>query len=118
MGVYIKGMEMPKSCAKCELFGEYGCPFIGAVGYALTKGKRNEDCPLVPVPDHGRLIDADAMREAVGEVELKARKEYYELSDAEKECEYEMGVWDGLHMAAKILSTTPTIIPADKEAEK
>ena len=61
MSVLIKGMEIPKSCAKCKLFGEYGCPFIGAVGYALTRGERNEDCPLVPVPPHGRMIDADAL---------------------------------------------------------
>ena len=61
MSVYIKGMEMPTSCAKCKLFGEYGCAFIGAVGYALTEGRRSEDCPLVPVPKHGRLIDADAL---------------------------------------------------------
>ena len=60
MGVYIKGMEMPRGCSKCKLFGEYGCPFIGAVGMALTRGERNEDCPLIEVPDgHGRLIDAD-----------------------------------------------------------
>lgn len=61
MSILIKGMEMPTSCAKCRLFGAYGCPFIGAVGYALTRGERNEDCPLVPVPDHGRLIDLDAI---------------------------------------------------------
>ena len=59
MSILIKGMEMPKSCSVCRLFGEYGCPFIGAVGYALTRGERNEDCPLVEVPPHGRLIDAD-----------------------------------------------------------
>lgn len=60
MSILIKNMEMPTSCAKCKLFGEYGCPFIGAVGYALTRGERNEDCPLVPIQPHGRLIDADA----------------------------------------------------------
>lgn len=61
MSILIKDMEMPKSCAKCKLFGEYGCAFIGAVGYALTGGQRSEDCPLAPVPPHGRLIDADAL---------------------------------------------------------
>ena len=61
MSVLIKDMEMPKSCAKCKLFGEYGCLIIGAVGYALTRGERNEDCPLVPVPPPGRLIDANKL---------------------------------------------------------
>ena len=64
MGVYID-MEMPTSCAKCKLFGEYGCPFIGAVGYALTRGERNEDCPLVPVPEHGDLIDRDKLEKDI-----------------------------------------------------
>ena len=67
MGVYIKDMEMPTSCATCKLFGEYGCPFIGAVGYALSRGERSEDCPLVPVQPHGRLIDADEfLKRAIG----------------------------------------------------
>ena len=65
MSILIKGMEMPKSCAKCKLFGEYGCAFIGAVGYALTEGRRSENCPLVPLPDHGDLIEeADAIETA------------------------------------------------------
>ena len=60
-GIYIPGVEMPTSCAKCIVFGEYGCPFLGAVGYALTEGRRADDCPLISIPDHGRLIDADAL---------------------------------------------------------
>ena len=70
MGIYIPGMEMPKSCSVCRLFGEYGCPFIGAVGYALTRRERSEDCPLVPVPAHGRLVDADDFSE-----EMKKRQD-------------------------------------------
>ena len=54
MSVLIRGFEMPTNCAKCKLFGEYGCPFIGAVGSALTKGRRSLYCPLVPVPLHTR----------------------------------------------------------------
>ena len=61
MSILIKGMKMPTSCAKCKLFGEYGCPFIGAVGRALTEGRRNEDCPLVPIPPHGDLIDRNKL---------------------------------------------------------
>ena len=63
-GVYIKGMEMPKNCDDCdfmEVHGEYGnaeCPFGIFIRCASEK---NPDCPLIPVPDHGRLIDADAL---------------------------------------------------------
>lgn len=52
MSVLIKGMEMPTSCDDCFLPLRY-CP------YAM---KPNGECPLVPVPPHGRLIDADALR--------------------------------------------------------
>ena len=62
MGVYIKGMEMPTSCGVCPLMRtvEYEeiCPLLGQ--YAC-RYDRNEDCPLVPVPPHGRLVDADAL---------------------------------------------------------
>ena len=61
MSVLIKGMEMPTSCAECELAEHYEryelehyCPFTG--WYADY-----EKCPLVPVPPHGRLIDADEL---------------------------------------------------------
>jgi hypothetical protein len=61
MGVYIKGMEMPKSCDKCELMtANYGCVFVGAVGGESYR-KRAWDCPLIEVPKHGDLIDRDAI---------------------------------------------------------
>lgn len=77
MGVYIKGMTMPKNC--------YGCPFFTQVDYwnkndeadILSKCKRTgaftwesvdvylPNCPLGPVPPHGRLIEeADAIETA------------------------------------------------------
>ena len=50
-GIYIKGMKMPTRCAECFM---YQC---GATSM--------DDCPLIPVPDHGRLIDADALMDAL-----------------------------------------------------
>ena len=62
MGVYIKGMEMPKNCGYCpirHLGGDGDECFLGA---KITEYQtRPEDCPLIPVPPHGRLIDADAL---------------------------------------------------------
>lgn len=66
MSVYIKGMEMPKSCSKCPLYAYEGqgmeaCRALHAIedGIILKPWKnRREDCPLVPAPEHGRLIDA------------------------------------------------------------
>ena len=57
-GIYIPCMEMPASCADCRFYGEY----------CYAKGDENKrsklPCPLIPVPDHGRLIDADAAKKA------------------------------------------------------
>ena len=70
MGVYIKGMEMPTSCRECHL--EMNCdgcegwecfclPLQKEIGYwdHLLTDKRRDDCPLVPVPEHGDLIDRE-----------------------------------------------------------
>lgn len=66
MGVYIKGMEMPHNCFLCKL------SFINGERLFCTAMKNEEvlrrkidsNCPLVEVPtSHGRLIDADALKE-------------------------------------------------------
>ena len=59
MGVYIKGMDMPKEPWDCPCHnGENGrCQVNGRSCHDyIPKG-----CPLTEVPEpHGRLIDADA----------------------------------------------------------
>ena len=100
MGVYIKGMEMPTSCAKCKLFGEYGCPFIGAVGYALTEGRRSEDCPLVPVPPHGRLIEDCAVKNKIANQYL--------------DNEFARGWNAAMKQCYETVEDAPTIIPAEE----
>ena len=75
MGIYIKGMEMPTSCGECDLCAcyvfedgteeYYRCPITM---YPIHNfDERHERCPLVPVPPHGRLIDADAVKAEMGE---------------------------------------------------
>lgn len=71
MSVLIKGMEMPKSCEKCPFldYEEGFCFARGVKGnsgwYEFTfcpsgiKDGRADNCPLVEIPPHGRLIDAD-----------------------------------------------------------
>lgn len=69
MGVYIKDMEMPKSCP-CELLGigyDVCCSFAGGIPARVKEfyeccqnGTRPSWCPLVPVPPRGDLIDRDA----------------------------------------------------------
>lgn len=63
MSVLIKDMEMPKNCWECSLSDvddDYGrcCLFSGIA--CLNIGRQN-NCPLIEVPPHGRLIDGDAL---------------------------------------------------------
>ena len=64
MGVYIQGMEMPKNCHSCPMclmrFCQAGDRELSE-RETRPNPKRPEDCPLVPVPPHGDLIDRDAL---------------------------------------------------------
>lgn len=53
MSVYIKGFPLPNNCGACPLRLAWCRERI----YMVTRPER---CPIVPVPEHGRLIDADA----------------------------------------------------------
>lgn len=72
MGIYIKGMKMPKSCFYCQFRKkvnpeEIMCLATGEIfeeAFVATKKMRNATgkCPLVEVEEpHGRLIDGDAL---------------------------------------------------------
>lgn len=70
MSLLIKGMEMPTRCGECLLakLSPTGESLI--CNYMLSRvpwDERPFDCPLVPVPSHGRLIDADEfLKRAIG----------------------------------------------------
>ena len=73
MSILIKGIEMPKCCDACKFVtwsnlnqtaGCYLVPYdvMCFKNYSTEyRTKRSDYCPLVPVPPHGRLIDADAV---------------------------------------------------------
>ena len=96
MGVYINGMGMPDNCEKCELskavitgLSTYRlCPILRR---AWRRGKPGPTCPIIEVPQHGRLIDAD-----------ECHKYFYDHLD-------------DLHMeiAEIAIEEMPTIIEAD-----
>ena len=113
MSILIEGMEMPKNCDECPLLTEDGDYDVCFVGKRRVMWEWKHDrglkvihpkpdwCPLVPVPPHGRLIDADALKAWF--------VEWYDLS-ADLEI---------IHFL-EILSeedSTPTVIPADKDGE-
>ena len=61
MSVLIKGMEMPKYCYTCPAY-DYIKSFCCVLRTKVINlnDNRYKDCPLIAVPTHGRLIDADA----------------------------------------------------------
>ena len=65
MSILIKGMEMPEedNWRSIRIYpdGTIGRP-IGFGDYALVEGAK-----AIPVPPHGRLIDADAIRADIDE---------------------------------------------------
>ena len=100
-GVYIKGMEMPRTCEDCNL--ESFCTrWVDArrlCGCEDHKGAtiRHLNCPLVEVPEHGRLIDADYLK-----------KQGFVLS---RICNGKNRSWQ----ETMSLDNAPIVIPADKE---
>ena len=62
MSILIEDMEMPTACFACKLLNEtyWACRVHGDANHSADR--RPTDCPLVEVPPHGRLIDADVMK--------------------------------------------------------
>lgn len=115
MSVLIKGMDIPESCHDCRFCGwsnfwqVYDCHMAKPNALLLFNGEktnsdsktrngRADNCPLVPVSDHGRLIDADAFMQPRW---IDGRNEF----DA------------GVLWTIKKLGEAPTVIPASKEGE-
>ena len=75
MSVLIKGMELPAECRECKMLTYYstsGCSMCDITGNALARNfkpipfdGRPDWCPLIEIPEHGRLIDADALKETL-----------------------------------------------------
>ena len=70
MSILIKGMRMPTSCYDCNCFirdsdgSDYCCLLMQDIE---DNDKRDDNCPLVHIPPHGRLIDADEfLKRAIG----------------------------------------------------
>lgn len=101
MSILIHGMEMPKGCAFCKISRRNRkkmiCPFIWKCEWdihdPMSADHRLDNCPLVNVPPHGRLIDADALK-----------------LDLTRFYENEVS-------ARRLIDEQPTIIPASGEKE-
>jgi len=100
MSVLVKGMKMPDSCHECVAgFGGY-C-FVATAesdGICADHG-RPDDCPLVELPPHGRLIDGDI-------AEVIAFDEF----DVPENGDF----GDGILYAADWIASQPTIVEAEE----
>ena len=118
MSVLIKGMNLPSSCANCEwsrsskmdLGLSCVCLMAKKSGSmdAARKG-RLSFCPLIEVPQHGRLIDADELLVELGSEHIHGIEAIIKANDG-KDC------WtSGLHTAWRCIDDAPTIIEAEEE---
>ena len=107
-GVYIHGMEMPKSCFYCSMRLKVDPDTIKCLAtgerfdetFAGTIETRNRgNCPLIAVPNHGRLIDADKFDVVI----YQGTDGRYDMFD------------DGVEWMLNKIDCAPTIIEADKE---
>ena len=94
-GIYIPSMEMPTRCYNCKI----DCGLVSHIDRNIHPFWRSEKCPLIPVPDHGRLIDGDSL----------------EYEEAYLNGHYELGVVE--IVTREDIESAPTIIPADKESD-
>ena len=86
MSIYIPGIAPPENCDKCT---HPTC----TLWQNREPDGRHEDCPIIEIGSHGRLIDASKLPFA------EARLDEY-------------GDW---WMDVDDIETAPTIIPADPE---
>lgn len=76
MGIYIKGMEMPKDCDRCRIRDIIECE----LWKPMDMNEIHPYCPLTEVSEqHGDLVD----HSEIGEILIKALDEC-EISEADK----------------------------------
>ena len=113
MSILIKNLEMPKNCGECPIEQLYGrdcetakCPITKNLDSAYRVSQaRMFGCPLIELPPHGRLIDADALTEV-----LLQRLDALDGLDRA-----EMAQRDGLSCAIGDVANSPTIIESEGE---
>ena len=54
---------MPQNCGECALYIDGACYGKGYRDYrSIMDTAKPDDCPLIELPPHGRLIDADKLK--------------------------------------------------------
>ena len=112
--ILIKGMKMPKSCVDCPMF-DWDLEYLKCKAndeFFIAKGewrtKRESTCPLIEVPPHGRLIDADEL--------IEKQKEDAEIFIGSTNYGDKVRYDEAMNAVANIVNA-PTVIPADEDGE-
>ena len=119
--VLIKDMEMPDRCFACPLCdvidSEVNC--VTSHGSYIEYREIDEqtaingrpfDCPLIPVPPHGRLIDSDALHKL-----FEDQWHYLQVLDWNENPTAE-AMQSGINWCINTMhDDAPTIIPAEEE---
>lgn len=100
-GIYIPGVEIPRTCMDCHYHKSLRDQCILTHRDQRDLWSRPDWCPIVPVPAHGRLIDADAALKKLERIALPDDLSYT----------------IGHDIAKQFLKNAPTIIPASEEGE-
>ena len=108
MSVLIKGMEMPQRCKECDLYIDGACYAKGYRDYrSIMDMSKPADCPLIEVPPHGRLIDADALINELASEHVGGLEAIKTYTGAD--------TWtSGLHTAWRTIDDADTIIEAEE----
>ena len=116
MSILIRGMEMPVNCCHCPLIGydpdiewndggrETQGAYICVITHELIDNTKREDhCPLVPIPPHYDLIDHNALKIAVMDC------------DAETRIDFLKHAMDCINKAPVVIPSDMTIYEAEEE---
>ena len=83
MGVYIKGMKMPKpGVYTCELGVLDDNTAVLTIYTPINEPQKSYT--LIPVPEHGRLIDADVMKTRINCDNDSLKRAYIDWIDAQE----------------------------------
>lgn len=121
MSVLIKGITVPKDCPMCPM-AHYdtlnhfrGCEVVPGKRHAINDPNyantsiRPDWCPLIELPPHGRLIDADALMETFRERKRPT------LSDGEDGSKERVRYLDFIS-TLQAIKDAPTIIETEEES--
>ena len=109
---------MPTRCEDCFCYrhnAEYDYAYcnISSVNVRGHGNARLVSCPLVPVPDHGRLIDADALTDALELTDWYHQGENKNMVHGANSAEHQ--AWYKAQDVYAVVDAAPTIIQTDEK---